>query len=250
MVQADAALIGGTGVGSLLEKLGGRHFCIPTPYGPVRGRLLDRWGHTIAVLQRHSHGHKLPPHRVPFAALGMAMAQIGVEFCLATAAVGSLRQDWAPGTMAACTGFIDLSGRQVTRYDDAPRHCDVSEALSASAFLVQAATVLGDRMHDGAVYVGMNGPRYETPSEIRMVKQLGGDVVGMTAASEAIALAENGVPYGCLAVVSNMGAGIVPGYLSHEEVVDVMEDKGPRILELLFMAVELGLAATPAPDEA
>lgn len=250
MVKADAALIGGTGIGALLGELGGQPFCIVTPFGAVRGKLLSRWGHTLAILQRHSPGHKLPPHKVPYAALGSALSQLEVEFCLATAAVGSLRQDWPPGTMAACKGFIDMTGRQVTRFEGVPSHVDVTESMSASTYLCQAASIVGERIHDGAVYIGMNGPRYETPAEIRMIKEMGGDVVGMTASSEAIALAENGVRYGCLAVVTNMGAGITSGFLSHEEVVDVMSEKGPKVLEILFNAIEMGLADSPSALEA
>ncbi len=246
MVQADAALIGGTGIGTLLGDLGGQPFCIVTPYGAVRGRLLSQGNRKTAVLQRHSPGHKLPPHKVPYAALGAALAQLEVRFCLATAAVGSLRQDWPPGSMAACKGFIDMTGRQITKYEGVPSHVDVTDSMSASQLLCKAAARIGEKIHDGAVYVGMNGPRYETPAEISMIQRAGGDVVGMTASSEAIALAENGVSYGCLAVVTNMGAGITSGFLSHDEVVDVMSDKGPKVLEILFNAIDIGLADSPS----
>src|SRR5436189_62411 len=62
-----------------------------------------------------------------------------------------------------------------------------------------------------AVYVNVNGPRYETPAEIRMFVEAGGDVVGMTAGSEAIAMREAGVGYGCLAIITNLAAGLREG---------------------------------------
>jgi 5'-methylthioadenosine phosphorylase len=87
-----------------------------------------------------------------------------------------------------------------------------------------------------AVYVGYDGPRYETPAEVKALGQLGGDVVGMTASTEAVLMREAGVDYGCLAIVTNLGSGLASEHLSHDEVVNVMESLGGQIAEALLSA--------------
>jgi len=82
----------------------------------------------------------------------------------------------------------------------------------------------------------LDGPRYETPGEIEMLRKLGGDIVGMTAATEAIAFRELGVPYACLAVVTNHAAGMGAAELGHEEVVEVMESAGEKAVRLFLEA--------------
>lgn len=242
MVVADAALIGGTGIGSRLAEWGGAPFCVPTPFGSVRGKLVDRDGIRLALLQRHAPGHRISPHDVPYGALGYALAQMRVDVCMASAAVGSLRTDWAPGAIAVCGSFLDFTGRQVTRWSTPPRHCDMQRAMEGGLYLREAAQELGIRVNEGAVYVGMDGPRYETAAEIVMLKRAGGDVVGMTASSEAIALAENGILYGCLSVVTNLGAGLTKGILSHGEVTDVMEERGKEVVDILVLAATKAVA--------
>ncbi|MER3496125.1 MAG: 5'-methylthioadenosine phosphorylase, partial [Armatimonadota bacterium] len=73
-------------------------------------------------------------------------------------------------------------------------------------------------MHESGTYLNLNGPRYETPAEVRLFGQWGADVVGMTAGSEAILMKEAGVPYACVAVVTNLGTGLSSTPLSHKEV--------------------------------
>ncbi|HCM73268.1 MAG TPA: S-methyl-5'-thioadenosine phosphorylase, partial [Armatimonadetes bacterium] len=114
MVKADAALIGGTGIGEILRAHPGRAVMVPTPFGPMRGWLQDRQGQRVIVVARHAAGHKTPPHGIGYRAMAEGLRLMGVRRCLATAAVGSLRVDWAPGTLAVVTDFIDATGRQVT----------------------------------------------------------------------------------------------------------------------------------------
>jgi purine nucleoside phosphorylase len=86
------------------------------------------------------------------------------------------------------------------------------------------------------IYINLNGPRYESPQEVEIYRHVG-DVVGMTAGSEAIAMRECGVPYACLAIVTNLAAGISSTPLSHEEVGQEMTRSGERAVQLLLQAV-------------
>ena len=229
MLRADVGLIGGTGVGPRLAALGGTRFVVPTPFGISRGRLVEHEGLTIAVLSRHAAGHKLPPHAVNYRAMAWAMRQLGAKGCLATAAVGSLHVELPVGSMVACTDLVDVSARNLTLYANKVQHVDMGACFPLSSALAH------DGVRPSGVYVNVNGPRYETPAEILGMSRIG-DVVGMTAGSEAIAFREAGVPYGCLAIVSNLAAGLGGEVLEHSHVTDALESLGPRVVEILLAA--------------
>ncbi|MES1147501.1 MAG: MTAP family purine nucleoside phosphorylase, partial [bacterium] len=201
MLTADVALIGGTGIGSRLRSWGGTPFLIPTRYGPMRGRLLEWEGITLATVARHSVGHRNPPHMVNYRALALGCKALCVKATLASAAVGSLRMDWNTGTLAICGDSIDLSARNITMYENEIRHTDVTRIFPLHDCMSMAANELGLDVKNHATYVCANGPRFETPGEIKMMRAAGGDIVGMTASSEAVAFREAGIEYGCLAVV-------------------------------------------------
>lgn len=227
MLRADVGVIGGTGVGPRLAALGGRPFVVPTPFGPSRGRLVAWEGLTLALVSRHASGHKLPPHAVNYRAMAWALRRLGAKGCLATAAVGSLHVDLPVGSMVACTDLVDVSARNLTLFSTTVHHVDMGACFSLSSRLQ------GEGVRHGGVYVNVNGPRYETPAEIQGMAQIG-DVVGMTAGSEAIAFREAGVPYGCLAIVSNLAAGLGGEVLEHGHVTDALESLGPRVVEILL----------------
>jgi 5'-methylthioadenosine phosphorylase len=240
-MRADAAIIGGTGVGSRLATLGGDPVTIDTKFGPATGSLINHDGTAILVLQRHGPRHKVPPHKINYRALAMAVKQSGANACFSTAATGGLRDDWPCGTMAVCHDFVDLTARNLTLFDDEVVHTDFSEPFSEKArrALLEAARSLGIQIEDKAIYVNGNGPRYETPYEIRLYRKMGGDVVGMTAATEAILMKEAGVEYACLAVVTNLAAGLAGVPLSHEEVVHEMERSGEKAVVILLKAASM-----------
>ena len=202
---------------------------LPTPFGSARGRLVQWEGLTLALVSRHSAGHKLPPHAVNYRAMAHALRRLGVKGCLATAAVGSLKKEVGVGSMLACTDLVDLSGRNLTLFDLEVNHVDMGSCFPLASALAQ------DDVKVGGVYVNVNGPRYETPAEIVAMARLG-DVVGMTAGSEAVAFREAGVPYGCLTIVSNLAAGLGGETLEHGHVTDVLESLGPRVVENLLSA--------------
>ncbi|HWA82547.1 MAG TPA: MTAP family purine nucleoside phosphorylase [Fimbriimonadaceae bacterium] len=238
-MRVDAAIIGGTGVGELVQALPGKPLYVPTPDGLQRGRLVEIDGRTIFAMSRHSAGHKVPPHRVNYVAMACACRRLGVRACFATAAVGSLRKEWSSGTMVACSDFHDFTGRFPTLFDRTVIHTDFSLPFPARGLLIESADKIGAPVHDGGVYVCGNGPRYETPEEIRLYADQGGDVVGMTAASEAIVMREARIPYGCLAIVTNLAAGLSDEVLDHGDVSREMEKSGDVALKILLGAVAL-----------
>lgn len=235
------AIIGGTGIGDRLAQLGGVAVAMPTPFGVFQCRQVEYEGAELFLVQRHSAGHKTPPHLVNYRAIATGMKQMGVQACFATAAVGSLRRDWGAGKIAVCSDFLDLTGRNLTLFDRVVEHTDFTEPFDPGcrAAVLTSAAQQGVAVEDGGIYLCGNGPRYESPFEIDWMARLGGDVIGMTAGSEAILCREAGVPYACISVVTNFGCGISETPLTHEEVVDEMNRVGPVVVQLLLGAVKL-----------
>lgn len=241
-MQARWAIVGGSGIGGLLEGLAGRPVHIPTPLGMQRGREIELGSERVLVVSRHSLGHKTPPHRVNFAAIAWAIRSAGIRHVLATAAVGSLRVDWRPKTLALCTDFIDASGRNLTLFDTRVEHVPFGSPFheGLNERILEAAGKERLAIEPKAIYVNANGPRYETPAEIEMYRRWGGDVVGMTAGSEAVCMGEAGLSYACLAFVSNLGCGLVEADPNHAEVLEVAHEVGPTILALFQRVIERG----------
>lgn len=234
MRSVDVAIIGGTGIGSRLFAMGGRAVHVPTSHGYVRGKVLEERGTSIFVMSRHAAGHTVPPHKVPYLAMAEACRRLGVRLVFSTAAVGSLRSDWLPGTMGAVHDFIDVSGRFLTQFDREVVHTDFAEPFSKEG---RDLLCMADQdIHSQCVYVNCNGPRYETPHEVKLIGKLG-DVVGMTAGTEAIAMREAGVPYCCLAIVTNLACGLANDVLDHGDVVRVMNASGERAIAAILAAI-------------
>lgn len=237
-MHAHVGIIGGTGIGERLLAKGGTPIHIPTPAGVMRGRIVTVGDLKVVVAGRHSAGHKVPPHLVNYAALAYGMKALGVKACLASAAVGSLRAEWGPGTFVACSDFFDLTGRNSTLFHAKVVHRDFTDPFGRASreALLAAAAEVGVPIEKEGLYICLNGPRYETPREIGLYRQFGGDVVGMTAASEAILMREVEIDYGCLAIVTNLASGISETELSHEEVVEEMRRSGEIAVDLLLRA--------------
>jgi 5'-methylthioadenosine phosphorylase len=173
---------------------------------------------------------------INYRAIAAGLRSLGVQRCFSSAAVGSLNVQKGPGTVGICTDMIDLTARNLTLFDKEVKHTDMGEPFPLSQTLSRVCSAHVLETWEDVTYVGANGPRYEAPAEIRAMRILGGDVVGMTATSEAILCREAGVPYACLAVVTNLGCGLSKEELRHGEVTDVMKKMGGAVTEILLEA--------------
>lgn len=236
-VRIDAAIIGGTGIGSRLAAMPGRPLAVSTRYGYLRGRVVEFEGIQVLAIQRHSAGHAVPPHLVNYRAIALGVAALRVKACFATAAVGSLRTEWPTGTVIAVTDFIDVSGRNLTLYDRSVKHTPFDAPFGGDSGFLWASWK-GDPLPSRAVYLQANGPRYETHAEIAAYGELGADLVGMTAASEATVMREAGVHYECAAIVSNLAAGLAKE-IDHGAVSASVEVHATTILSWLHGASKL-----------
>lgn len=206
----DIALIAGTGIEAWpLDEATDHH--LPTPYGEVLVRQVRFVGQDLLVLPRHGVGHSLPPHRVNSRAMIWALKSLGVDKVVASSAVGAIDPHLQPGELRVIDDLIDFTRQRPLTFFDAPgqvRHVDMTTAYCPrlSALLKQATRQPADE--PPLVYAAMEGPRFETPAEIRALGQLGARVVGMTQAPEVALAREAGLCYAAVAVITNPAAGL------------------------------------------
>jgi purine-nucleoside phosphorylase len=164
--------------------------------------------------------------------------RLGATAVLLTNAAGGLDPAFGPGTLMLIRDHINLTGRNPLMGPNAdaigPRFPDMTEAWSPRLRwkLLEAASGEGIEVAEG-VYVGLTGPTYETPAEVRMLAGLGGDAVGMSTVLECIAARWAGLEVCGISLVTNAGAGYSGEPLSHEEVLAAGREAGPRMVRLV-----------------
>jgi purine-nucleoside phosphorylase len=163
---------------------------------------------------------------------------LGIIRLIVTNAAGGINTEFRPGDLMLITDHINLmSANPLTGPNpDAlgPRFPDMSEAYDDAMRTVaqEVAREKGIELREG-VYIGLPGPSYETPAEIRMCRALGADAVGMSTIPEVIAANHMGIPVLGISCISNMAAGVLPGKLTHKEVMQTAESASGRLRSLL-----------------
>lgn len=237
------AIIGGTGVydPKILDHV--RQETVTTPYGEVCFKVGEFAGRDVAFIPRHGSQHSIPPHLINYRANIWAMKKIGVNFIIATTAVGSLNMAMKPGDFVLVDQFLDFTKNRVTTfYEGGERgvvHIDVTEPYCPTlrSILLQAAQEKGIAVHTRGTYVCTDGPRFETPAEIKAYGLLGGDLVGMTNVPEVTLAREAEMCYSTVSMVTNYAAGISPQPLTHSEVLETMKQNGENIKQLVMAAI-------------
>lgn len=244
MTNSKVAVIGGTGVynQSLLEKE--KEITVDTRFGSVKMNQGGYKGQTVYFMARHGGGHSLPPHLVNYRANIAALKKLEVDAIIATAAVGTLREAMPPGSRIVIDQFIDFTKhRTLTFYEGNEGfvvHTDFSEPYCSAlrAVILKAGAELNLDLVDGGCYVCCEGPRFETPAEIKMIRQWGGDLVGMTNVPEVVLAREAGLCYATIALSTNYAAGMSVTPLTHGEVLEEMERGKPELDKLLASCIE------------
>jgi 5'-methylthioadenosine phosphorylase len=240
-VQIQLAIIGGTGITADILTKTTSHEVVTTRFGTADVTIGEIGAIPAAFLHRHGIGHKIPPHGITHKANIAALAKLGVKAIFATTAVGSLDTSIHPGEIVLLDDLIDLTRNQAERtfFTNDVVHTDVTPPYSQAlrkAF-IDTAAALGSPIRDCGTYVCTDGPRFETPAEIRMMARLGGDVVGMTGANEAMLAIEAGMHYCGASVVTNYGAGLTAAAIAHESVHDIIVGVVPKLQAILVNAV-------------
>lgn len=216
---------------------------VNTSYGEVQ--LFQGTGadDDLYFLPRHGADHSIPPHRINYRAHLKAFELLGVDKVLAAYAVGSINPAIPPLSLVAVDDFIGItSGRESTYYDgggEGVKHVDMSQPFCPTLreAVIKQAPDFDLTIRPSGVYVASNGPRLETPAEIAMFQQWGGDVVGMTAVPECVLAKELDICFAGVGFSVNWAAGF-------EEEINLVEEGLENLtarLMALFIATLRGV---------
>lgn len=164
--------------------------------------------------------------------------ELGVECLVLTNAAGGINPEYPRGALVLIADHINLQGANplVGANDDrlGPRFPDMTEAYSAELRLIasETASELGIQLYEG-VYAGLMGPSFETPAEIRYLKTIGADMVGMSTVGETVAANHLGMRVLGISCVTNLAAGLSSEKLNHEEVLEIGRRVSGTFLRLL-----------------
>ena len=244
----DVAVVLGSGLGDFASRLGQ---AVSVPYGDVphwpaskvighEGRLVIGVlaGKRVAALAGRAHyyeGHDL--RTVTFAT--RVMARLGVKTLILTNAAGGINVALTPGTLRVIDDHINLMGSNPLVGPNeprfGPRFPDMSEVYSKRLRAIADEVAAGQGLAIGhGVYVGLHGPSYETPAEIRFLRTIGADAVGMSTVPEAIVARHMGMEVLGVSCITNAAAGVLPQPLNHDEVMEVatrVRESFARLLE-------------------
>lgn len=258
----DAPLVGlilGSGLGAFAQQLTDR---VVLPYAEIPGfpvstgvvghageLVLGSVGKTpVVVLSGRVHFYEgRTMAQVVFPA--RVLARLGVRSVVLTNAAGGVRRTFRPGDLMLITDHINGFGTNplIGANDETlgARFPDMTAVYDPA--LRRILRAVGARLRiplKQGVYIGLTGPSYETPAEIRAFRRLGADAVGMSTIPEAIALRHAGVRVAGISTITNMAAGILKTPLRHEEVMETTRRVGDRFVRLLTAAVpKIGGAA-------
>jgi len=209
MKPAVIGVIGGSGLYQMPELVGVREVEIKTPFGKtsdplIRGRL---GGVDLIFLPRHGKGHRWLPTEINFRANIFALKKLGVERIISVSAVGSLREEIAPGHLVVPDQFIDRTTQRPSTFFGRGVVAHVSLAnpfcSDLSKVLVTAARQEGAEVHPGGTYVCMEGPQFSTRAESHLYRAWGAHVIGMTNLQEAKLAREAEICFGTLALATD-----------------------------------------------
>lgn len=218
------------------------HFHATSVAGHVGRLVIGNVGEsTVAVFQGRFHfyeGHNLEDVCLPVRVL----SELGAKNLILTNASGGINPKFSAGDLCIIKDHINMTGRNplIGKNIDAlgPRFPDMTHAYKENfqKIIKESAREIGIKVQEG-IYAGVTGPSYETPAEIKMLRVLGADLVGMSTVPESIAANHAGLNVCAIACVTNMAAGMGDEELKHEDVKDVASKAMNSFSELVNMTV-------------
>jgi 5'-methylthioadenosine phosphorylase len=202
------AVIGGSGLYSVDDMTDIEEVIVDTPYGPpsdavIRGKVRES-GAPMMFLPRHGRGHRVYPSQINYRANICALKKLGATHVLSVSAVGSMKEEIAPGDLVVVDQFIDLTKRRTSTFfeDGIVGHVAFADPVCSimAAATYEAAQATGARAHKGGTYVCIEGPQFSTRAESLVYRSWGVSVIGMTNMPEAKLAREAELPYATLAL--------------------------------------------------
>src|SRR6185369_12632176 len=245
-------LVLGSGLGAFADSLKAAtripfaeipHFPAATAIGHRGELVLGMAGDTpVAVMNGRVHYYEgYSPAQVVFPV--RVLGRLGIKTIVMTNAAGSVNVNYKPGELMIITDHINYMGINPligpNEEQFGPRFFDMSEAYDPKLQEIaeRACSKVGMTVRRG-VYIGFNGPSYETPAEIKAARTLGADAVGMSTVPEVIAARHMGVRVLAISCITNMAAGVIKKKLHHTEVLAVAQEAAGRVRRLLRRFLE------------
>ena len=236
-------VIGGSGLYDLPGLEGVRREQPRTPFGEpsdaiVVGRLA---GQPIAFLSRHGRGHRYSPSEIPYRANLHALKQLGVTRVLSVSAVGSMREEIAPGHLALPSQYIDLTRMRPRSFfgDGVVAHVSFADPVCPQLHEHQraASATASATVHSGGTYLCIEGPQFSTRAESELYRSWKVDVIGMTALPEARLAREAELCYVTLALATDYDCWhAVHEAVSVSQVVEIMRRNVELAQEVVLRA--------------
>ena len=217
LAKYTLAVLGGSGLYEMEGLHDVRERAVDTPFGPpsdavVEG-VLDVPGGPVRLLflPRHGRGHRVPPHQINFRANVCALKTLGATHLVSVSAVGSMKEEIAPGDLVVVDQYVDLTKRRITTFfeDGIAAHVPMGDPVCADLSRALAEAAAGaheggpEHVHRGGTYVCIEGPQFSTRAESLVYRSWNVSVIGMTAMPEAKLAREAELPFATLALATD-----------------------------------------------
>lgn len=244
--KADVGVLGGSGLYELYPDV--KKIDVDTKYGKPSDTvsLVDADGIKVAFIPRHGAKHTLNPSEINYRANIDAFDQLGCKVVISPCCVGSLNPDMKPGDFVISDQFINMtSGRKDTFFESpVVNHLSSAEPYDENLrkIALEEAEKLGIKAHDGGCVAVINGPRFSTKAESKMLRILGADTVNMTQYPEGYLCMEKNIPVVNIALITDFDAGLEDDPdvqpVTQEEVERVLAENTENVKKLIFAMVD------------
>ena len=246
MSGVKIAVIGGSGLYKLPSIRDIQTVEVDTPFGKPSGviRVGALAEKRVAFLPRHGEGHTLSPSALPYRANIFALKQLGARFIISVNAVGSLREDYAPGHIITPHQIVDytIHTRPRSFFErGVVAHVSVADPFSAylRGIIADAVDELGGTAHRDGVFLVEDGPRFATRAESHLFRAWGCDLIGMTTAPEAFLAREAEIEYASLAHVTDYDCWRDEGEeVTSELVIETLKRNINLVQQALALTIE------------
>ncbi len=239
---AEIGIIGGTGVYDQESFEDVKDIEVFTPFGETSDLVsVGTYKNVkVAFIARHSKKHTIPPHRVNYRANVWALKQLGVKRIIASAAVGSLREDYGPGTFVIPDQFIDRTKKRIDTFYEGGQVCHISAAdpfcEQLRQYFIKKGKAIGINAKKTGTYVCIEGPRFSTRAESRLFQTWKADIVGMTVYPECVLAREAEMCYVSICMVTDYDVW-ADSPVSTKEVIQKAKESNEKLKKLILEAI-------------
>lgn len=237
------AIIGGSGVYKIEGVEVTREHKVTTPFGPPSADVIEAKlnGTSFYFIPRHGKGHTMTPSEVNYRANIFALKELGVEYIISVSAVGSLKEEFPPGSFVIPDQMIDWTKgkRERTFFGNGiVGHTSTAEPIDTQLqkMIVDVCKEVGVKHGDGGSYICIEGPQFSTKAESNIYRSFGASVIGMTNVPESYLAKEAGIAYATIAMVTDYDCW-KEEHCTLEEILKVMagnNDKAHAVLKKLL----------------